>query len=889
MNNMNFMQYTTDYISGVMSLRKPQEKSLKILEEIINDTDLVNNRNIEGILKVIHSKYPICSDFERDFISLTFALATGVGKTRLMGAFITYLYTNYGIKNFLVVAPDTTIYEKLKSDLGNPDNPKYVFKGLGCFNNPPKIIADDDYANKNISLFDSEVKIYVYNIGKFDKEKTKMKAFNEFLGMSFYEKLAEMKDLVIIMDESHHYRADKGMTAINELKPILGLELTATPIVNIKNKQVPFKNVVYEYPLSEAIKDGYTRVPFALTRTDIDFYHFGDDQLDKLMLNDGIKYHELIKNKLINYAKVNKRQVVKPFMLVVCKDTEHAKKIEEYIKSNDFENGKYKNKTIKIESKMSGVETEVNTKLLLEVEKVDNPVEIVIHVNMLKEGWDVNNLYTIVPLRTASSKILREQMVGRGLRLPYGERTGDKEIDSVVLTAHDKFQEILEEAQKGDSIFKLGNVIKIEEIEDEKETFSQIAIEYPINDELNDSIFVEEESTKYELTNKINELLTKNIEEQIYNQKSDNFSDNFTEEIEEQIRQDIEEEIKKDDDLGKIYEENKNPIEYWLKQNIKKTHEKAIDKFILIPKIKTEREEGEYYFDDFNLDTSKFNQKPIDNKILLQNLIDASEVEIINGGYINFDAVTPEKTILDELRNKSEIDYEKTSDLLFKLINQLITKFKVEYNDEQVKNIVMMYKREIANEIYSQMLKHFIRNEGIIKEEVFAEKPINYQSKYNYNIKKNLFDNYDSDRDGRITSILFDGIKRGVFNTAKFDSVPELQLAKILERENDFVQKWLRPSSTDFNITYNDGKNYEPDFVVETEKMKYLIEVKGEDKLNDPDVLAKKKKSVEYCKLVSKWAEETGDKKWTYVFIPASKITSKSTFKYLSEYYAVKE
>ena len=885
MNNMNFMQYTTDYISGVMSLRNPQEKSLKILEEIINDTDLVNNRNIEGILKVIHSKYPICSDFERDFISLTFALATGVGKTRLMGAFITYLYTNYGIKNFLVVAPGTTIYEKLKSDLGNPDNPKYVFKGLGCFNNPPKIIADDDYANKNISLFDSEVNIYVYNIGKFDKEKTKMKAFNEFLGMSFYQKLAEMKDLVILMDESHHYRADKGMTAINELKPILGLELTATPIVNIKNKQVPFKNVVYEYPLSEAIKDGYTRVPFALTRTDIDFYHFGNDQLDKLMLNDGIKYHELIKSKLINYAKVNKRPLVKPFMLVVCKDTEHAKKIEEYIKSNDFENGKYKYKTIKIESKMSGVETEVNTKLLLEVEKVDNPVEIVIHVNMLKEGWDVNNLYTIVPLRTASSKILREQMVGRGLRLPYGERTGDKEIDSVVLTAHDKFQEILEEAQKGDSIFKLGNVIKIEEIEDEKEVFSQIAIEYQINDELNDSIFVEEESAKYELTNKINELLTKNIEEQIYNQKSDN----FTEEIEEKIRQDIEEEIKKDDDLGKIYEENKNPIEYWLKQIIKKTHEKAVDKFILIPKIKTEREEGEYYFDDFNLDTSKFNQKPIDNKILLQNLIDASEVEIINGGYINFDAVTPEKTILDELRNKSEIDYEKTSDLLFKLINQLITKFKNEFNDEQVKNIVMMYKREIANEIYSQMLKHFVRNEGIIKEEVFAEKPINYQSKYSYNIKKNLFDNYDSDRDGRITSILFDGIKRGVFDTAKFDSVPELQLAKILERENDFVQKWLRPSATDFNITYNDGKNYEPDFVVETEKMNYLVEVKGEDKLNDPDVLAKKEKSVEYCKLVSKWAEETENKKWTYVFIPASKITSKSTFKYLSEYYAVKE
>ena len=464
-NNKNFIQYTTDYISGVMSLRKPQEKSLKIMEDIISETDLLYNNNIEKALSIINGKYPICTDFERDFISLTFALATGVGKTRLMGAFVSYLYTNYGIKDFLVVAPGTTIYEKLKADLGNPDNPKYVFKGLGCFNNPPKVIADDDYANKNISLFDSEVNIYVYNIGKFDKENTKMKAFNEFLGMSFYDKLAEMKDLVVIMDESHHYRADRGMEAINNLKPVLGLELTATPIVNIKNKQVPFKNVVYEYPLSEAIKDGYTRVPYAVTRTDIDFYHFGNEALDKLMLNDGIKCHKMIKNKLEFYAKANKKRLVKPFMLVVCQDTDHAKIIEDYIKSNEFENGNYRNKTITINSKQTGAESEANTKLLLDVERADNPVEIVIHVNMLKEGWDVNNLYTIVPLRTASSKILREQMVGRGLRLPYGERTGDKEIDSVMLTAHDKFKEIIEEAEKGNSIFNAGNVIKVEDVE----------------------------------------------------------------------------------------------------------------------------------------------------------------------------------------------------------------------------------------------------------------------------------------------------------------------------------------------------------------------------------------------------------------------------------------
>ena len=92
--------------------------------------------NNKVALGSVHSLCPTCSDFERDFMSLTFALATGVGKTRLMGAFITYLFTNHNIKNFFVVAPGKTVYEKLKSDLGYPSSSKYVFKGLGCFSSP---------------------------------------------------------------------------------------------------------------------------------------------------------------------------------------------------------------------------------------------------------------------------------------------------------------------------------------------------------------------------------------------------------------------------------------------------------------------------------------------------------------------------------------------------------------------------------------------------------------------------------------------------------------------------------------------------------------------------------------------------------------------------------
>lgn len=169
MNNY-FPQYTTDYISGVMSLRKPQTESLKILENIVNSITLRKGMNLKAALGAVNAMYPICSDFERDFMSLTFALATGVGKTRLMGAFIAYLYTQHNIKNFFVVAPNTTIYDKLKKDLSDNNSPKYVFKGLGCFSALPEIITDDDYREKTLSLFESDIRIFVYNIDKFNKE-----------------------------------------------------------------------------------------------------------------------------------------------------------------------------------------------------------------------------------------------------------------------------------------------------------------------------------------------------------------------------------------------------------------------------------------------------------------------------------------------------------------------------------------------------------------------------------------------------------------------------------------------------------------------------------------------------------------------------------------------
>ncbi len=878
MNNY-FPQYTTDYISGVMSLRKPQTASLKILEEIVNSVTLRKGMNLKAALGAVNAMYPICSDFERDFMSLTFALATGVGKTRLMGAFIAYLYTQHSIKNFFVVAPNTTIYDKLKKDLSDNSSAKYVFKGLGCFSAPPQIITDDDYKEKTLSLFESDIRIFVYNIDKFNKEGANMKKVNEMIGNSFYDYLSNLPDLVIIMDESHHYRADKGAQALNELNPVLGLELTATPLVTKGTKQIPFKNVVYEYPLSKAIEDGYTRTPFAVTRSDINFYNFGDEQLDKMMLLDGISCHESTKQKLEVYANNHDKHVVKPFMLVVCKDTDHATWVENFIKSDEFRNGAYRNKTIVVHSKQKGAETEANTRLLLDVEKPDNPVEIVIHVNMLKEGWDVNNLYTIVPLRTAASKILREQMVGRGLRLPYGERTGDRDVDAVMLTAHDKFNDILEEAKKGDSIFKAGNVIKVEEIVPEQVTHTQLTLEIEPDEDL-EKAYKHTSLEKTEATDNLFKKVTEIINDEVSSHIQNTPEHTVTSEQAKKIVEIVKEKVVEDKDLGDVFRENEFPLAAWMLYKTEETHRVAISKFIPIPRIKvTDAGVEEYVFVDFEIELTDFKHVPIKNELLVQNLEDMYDRQRIKGDAIDFDGYNPKKVILDQLREKPEIDYEKCSQLLFKLITQVCDHYEKQHGINGMQNIVMMYKKDIGNIIYKQMLQHFYCENGFLQEEVIGTREYNLQQSYTYKECVGLYEDYSED----IHSVLFDGIKRGVFSTAKFDSYPELVLARVLEGDKKDVQNWLRPAPQEFNMTYNHGHNYEPDFVVETENIIYLVEVKGEDKLTDTDVIAKKKRGIQYCEVASRWGKANGYKEWRYLFIPSKQVMPNSSFMQLAK------
>ena len=194
-------------ISNRLSLRRPQRLSLEILDRVCEIATLEKRAHTANILEVVRSEFSHVEGFDRDFPSLCFALATGVGKTRLMGAFISYLYLSEGIRHFFVLAPNLTIYSKLINDF-TPNRPKYVFKGIGEFaQNAPVIITADNYESglgiRGTQLFDEDVHINIFNIAKItakdkghyagdDERKNvpRMRRLSEYIGESYFDYLA---------------------------------------------------------------------------------------------------------------------------------------------------------------------------------------------------------------------------------------------------------------------------------------------------------------------------------------------------------------------------------------------------------------------------------------------------------------------------------------------------------------------------------------------------------------------------------------------------------------------------------------------------------------------------------------------------------------------------
>ena len=460
---------SVDKIKWAMSLRDPQYEALKYFDAISSKVEYRTSTKAEAekiASENCQEPHTIVVDKEFDFPSFCFDMTTGIGKSRLMGACIYYLYKTKGYKHFFILAPGNTIYDKMRRE-SVPGHPKYMFKGLEAEMGRPKVYDGENYLSYPVKYVQeelvvektSEIQIFIFNISKIFTRgdlEFKFHKFNENLGGSFAEVLRSFDDLVICMDEAHRYYAPASKVAINYLNPVLGLEFTATP-------KSTNKNIIYHYGLEEGAGK-FLKIPVVMGRTNTAGY--SDDDIEEMKLKDGIKLHERRKSIVYKYCIENNLEQVKPIVLVACKDTTHAKKIKEKIDSDSFFGGRYVGKVIEIDSGTSGAETEENIQKLLTIEKNINPIEIVLHVYKLKEGWDVNNLFTIIPLNAAKSDILALQTIGRGLRLPFGEITGIEELDTLDIVAHDHYREIIDDI-RNNPVFKKRNLDE-EDIPDTK-------------------------------------------------------------------------------------------------------------------------------------------------------------------------------------------------------------------------------------------------------------------------------------------------------------------------------------------------------------------------------------------------------------------------------------
>lgn len=881
-------------ISARLSLRPPQRESLQILNRLNEITDFSKDTDPAEALEIIKTEYPNVTDFERDFPSLCFALATGVGKTRLMGAFIAYLHQAKGIRHFFVLAPNLTIYNKLISDF-TPNTPKYVFQGIAEFaNEAPEIITGDNYeSGRGVRAHDlfgeTAVHINIFNISKINSEvrggkAPRIKRLQEYIGESYFNYLAGLDDLVLIMDESHRYRGSAGINAINELKPILGLELTATPQVESGTRTVPFKNVVYSYPLSMALDDGFVKEPTVATRENFNPKNYTAEQLETIKLEDGVRIHESTKVDLETFARQNDQPIVKPFMLVVARDTDHAGELVAKIRSDEFFHGSYKEKVITVHSNQRGEEADETVKSLLAVEDPSESTEIVIHVNMLKEGWDVTNLYTIVPLRAANSRTLVEQSIGRGLRLPYGKRVGVSAVDRLTIVAHDKFQEIVDEANRPDSVLKVIPVYIGKDIATDPR--KAVTVAPAIEAELFREVYSQMSSDGEDVVPTVTQAkLT------------------FNDPAEREIARAAYDAIKKFERLGSSSQLTKPDIQAELVKSVKESlpvsvqgtlvgiekapeyeaivkivTEKFVQMTIDIPRIVvTPKGDHAWNYEAFKVDTSNLNLQPVSQDIMLKSLQNNRLERLADISGFQTEMI-PANYIVRHLIDNDDVSYDDHADLLYNLSEQVLDHLRSYLKDErEVINVLQYHGNRIAQVVHSQMTEHQSINKTEYDVKVTKGFVTLRDSNYSIDATENARDfRAPVDNPQQIRSMHFGGFDKCLYALQKFDSDSEKRFAIILESDPDVI-KWFKPSKNQFHIYLKDDGMYEPDFVVETTKAKLIIEVKRADHVENADVSEKANAAIKWCENASEHELKVGGKPWSYHLIPHDVILSNAT------------
>ena len=456
------------------------------LETIVYLYDVVGLKDKYDLLRFDSSGAISANMFDETWRRLVVKMATGSGKTKVMSLALAWCYFHKLYepdsdlaRNFLVIAPNIIVLDRLRAD----------FDGLKIFFEDP-VLPDNGFEGRNwrddfqltlhiqdeVHVTRKTGNIFLTNIHRVYSGNDVVASADDqdtmgyFLGkrpvgattdskVDLGDIVRDIDELVVINDEAHHVHNEKlawfrSIEDIhNRLKhkdTYLSLQIDVTATPKHTNGSI-FVQTISDYPLVEAISQNVVKhpvLPDSASRAKLSERQsskYTEKYTDYLNLG-----YEEWRKAAEEHGKLEKKAI----LFVMTDDTRNCDDVAEYLEATFPD---LKDAVLVIHTKQNGEISEASTgknkeeleRLRLQanlIDSLESPYKAIVSVLMLKEGWDVRNVTTIVGLRaySAKSNILPEQTLGRGLRKMYPENNVEEYV-SVVGT--DAFMDFVESIQ----------------------------------------------------------------------------------------------------------------------------------------------------------------------------------------------------------------------------------------------------------------------------------------------------------------------------------------------------------------------------------------------------------------------------------------------------------
>ncbi|MFN0175504.1 MAG: DEAD/DEAH box helicase family protein [Saprospiraceae bacterium] len=464
---LNFW-FRTDHIMPNGRQFRFHRAQREAIETLIFLYEIAKVRTRKGLLEnyAQHSRELRMPPYD-DFTRYCVKMATGSGKTLVMAMTVVWQFANavredatQYAKTFLMLAPNVIVFERLKTDFESG----HVFRSAPLIPRHFQWWWDMNYYMRgDAEANHSEGAFYLTNIQQFyerpdRKTDAETDLMTAMLGAAPPTKKSEISDfntriaardgmVMVLNDEAHHTHDEenewnKCIRKVHHDSPLaIQLDVSATPRYEGGSL---FAWTVFDYPLKQAIVDGIVKRPIK-----------GISQVTEAKSEHAsVKYEGYLVASVERWKEYREQLAPlskKPILFVMMNNTEEADDVADWLKTK-YPESFAGEKTLVIHTKKNGEVSEKDLDLARrmsrEVDESHSPVNAIVSVLMLREGWDVKNVTVVLGLRPYSSQanILPEQTIGRGLRLMFRDLGGYQERVDII--GNKAFLDFVEDLEK---------------------------------------------------------------------------------------------------------------------------------------------------------------------------------------------------------------------------------------------------------------------------------------------------------------------------------------------------------------------------------------------------------------------------------------------------------